>query len=75
LPLLAASRLDALLVAHTAVLSLAYLPGRAAVRLHGATHAVAVGFRDVASPILLTILLVLLAIASTRHAQRPAGLD
>jgi hypothetical protein len=75
LPLLAASRLDALLVAHTGILSLAYLPGRAAVQLHGASHAVAVGMRDVAAPILLTILLVLLAIASTRHAQRPAGLD
>ncbi len=47
IPLLAASWLDALLIAHTGVLSLAYIPGRAAVRLHGAMHTVAFGMRDV----------------------------
>jgi hypothetical protein len=72
LPLLAASRLDALLVAHTAVLSLAYIPGRAAYRLHGATHTVGFGMRDVVSPALLTCLLLALAFASTRHARHPA---
>jgi hypothetical protein len=74
LPLLAASRLDALLVVHTGVLSLAYIPGRAAYQLHGAMHTVAFGMRDVISPILLTAVLIVLAIASMRHAQRPAGL-
>jgi hypothetical protein len=74
LPLLAASRLDALLVAHTGVLSLAYIPGRAAVQLHGAMHAVAFGMRDVVSPTLLAIILISLAVASARHAMRPAYL-
>ncbi|HEX3823680.1 MAG TPA: hypothetical protein VHV79_04355 [Mycobacteriales bacterium] len=75
IPLLAASRLDALLIAHTGVLSLAYIPGRAAVALHGATHTVAFGMRDVASPILLTGVLIALAVASTSYAQRPAHLE
>lgn len=74
IPLLLASRLDALLLAHTAVLSLAYIPGRAAVKLHGAMHTVAFGMRDVVSPLILATLLVVLAIASTRHADRPAHL-
>jgi hypothetical protein len=74
LPLLAASRLDALLVAHTAVLSLAYIPGRAAYPLHGAMHTIAFGMRDVVSPALLAGLLLVLAIASIKHAARPASL-
>ncbi|HTW19996.1 MAG TPA: polyprenol phosphomannose-dependent alpha 1,6 mannosyltransferase MptB [Mycobacteriales bacterium] len=74
LPLLATSRLDALLAAHTAVLSLAYIPGRAAYRLTGAMHAVAFGMRDAVSPIVLIALLLALAAASTRHASRPASL-
>jgi hypothetical protein len=74
LPLLVASRLDGLLLAHTAVLSLAYIPGRAAVRLHGALHTVAFGMRDVCSPILLLAILVVLTVASRRHALRPAVL-
>jgi hypothetical protein len=44
------------------------------VPLHGALHTVAFGMRDVVSPALLTIVLIALAVASTRHAQRPAGL-
>jgi hypothetical protein len=72
LPLLAASRIDGLLTAHTAVLSLAYIPGRAAYQLHGAMHTVAFGMRDVASPILLTTLLVVLAGLAWRspHSSR-----
>jgi hypothetical protein len=71
LPLLAASRLDAVLVAHTAVLSLAYIPGRAAYQLHGAMHTIAFGMRDAAAPALLAGILIALAIASTRRANRP----
>jgi hypothetical protein len=74
LPLLVASRFDALLVAHTAILSLAYIPGRAAYPLHGAVHTIAFGMRDVVSPVLLAGILLVLAIASTRHARRPARL-
>jgi hypothetical protein len=66
LPLMAASWLDFLLLAHTAVLTLAYLPGRAAFHLHGWTHTVAFGMRDVVGPILLTGLLVTLAVLSIR---------
>jgi hypothetical protein len=75
LPLLAASWLDALLIAHTAVLSLAYIPGRAAYQLHGAMHAIAFGMRDDLAPALLFGLLVALAVASRRHAFRPAHLE
>jgi hypothetical protein len=74
IPLLAASWVDLLLLAHTTVLSLAYLPGRAAVPLHGAMHTVAFGMRDVVSPALLIVLLLSLAVASMRHARRPARL-
>jgi hypothetical protein len=66
LPLMAASWLDILLLAHTTVLTLAYLPGRAAFHLSGWTHTVAFGMRDVVGPVLLTALLVTLAVASTR---------
>jgi alpha-1,6-mannosyltransferase len=70
LPLLAASWLDAVLIAHTGVLSLAYIPGRAAVPLHGAMHTLAFGMRDVVSPILLTGVLLAIAVAASgrRHA-------
>ena len=75
LPLLGASWLDAVLIAHTGVLSLAYLPGRAAVPLVGGIHTVAFGMRDVLAPILLLALLIVLAVASTTHARRPAHLS
>jgi hypothetical protein len=74
LPLLAASWVDILLLAHTAVLSLAYIPGRAAARLPDGVHDVAFGMRDVVAPALLALLLVALAVASAVHARRPAGL-
>jgi hypothetical protein len=68
IPLLAASRLDAILLAHTTVLSLAYIPGRAAVPLHGVLHALTWGMRTDVSPVLLTLLL--LAIAASAQRQR-----
>ncbi len=58
LPLIAASRLDLVLLAHTTVLSLAYIPGRAAVTLTGTEHALTWGMRTQASPILLTVLVL-----------------
>jgi alpha-1,6-mannosyltransferase len=66
IPLLAASRLDAVLLAHTTVLSLAYIPGRAAVSLHGALHALTWGMRTHASPALLTLLLLVILYVSGR---------
>jgi hypothetical protein len=60
LPLIAASRLDLVLLAHTTVLSLAYIPGRAAVKLTGVEHALTWGMRTDASPALLTALLLLI---------------
>jgi hypothetical protein len=67
LPLLAASRLDAVLLAHTTILSLAYLPGRAAVQLHGVLHALTWGMRTDASPALLALLLVGIAVSARGH--------
>jgi hypothetical protein len=58
LPLIAASRLDLVLLAHTAVLALAYIPGRAAVTLTGTEHALTWGMRTDVSPILLFVLLL-----------------
>jgi hypothetical protein len=66
LPLLAASRLDAVLLAHTTVLSLAYLPGRAAVSLTGVLHTLTWGMRTDASPALLTLLLLAVLVAAHR---------
>jgi hypothetical protein len=56
--LIAASRLDLVLLAHTTVLAFAYIPGRAAVTLTGTEHALTWGMRTHLSPILLTALLV-----------------
>jgi hypothetical protein len=64
LPLLAASRLDAVLLAHTTILSLGYLPGRAAVQLHGVLHALTWGMRTDVSPALLALLLVGIAVSA-----------
>lgn len=74
LALLAASRLDGILLAHTTVLSLAYIPGRAAFKLPGALHTLAFGMRDVVAPALLLSVLVVLTVASRRHASRPGVL-
>jgi hypothetical protein len=67
LPLLAASRLDAVLLAHTTVLSLAYIPGRAAVQLHGALHTLTWGMRTDVSPVLLALLLVVIGLSARGH--------
>jgi len=56
LPLVAISWRDWLLLAHTAVLSLAYLPGRDAVHLHGALRLLTSGMRSTIAPVLLTAL-------------------
>lgn len=71
LPLIAASRLDALLLAHTGVLSLAYIPGRAAATLHGTLHTVTSGMRSAVSPTLLGILLLAAVIFPLWHSSRP----
>jgi alpha-1,6-mannosyltransferase len=68
IPLLAASRLDAVLLAHTTVLSLAYIPGRAAVPLTGTLHTLTSGMRTDASPALLTLLLLGVVVLATRRA-------
>jgi hypothetical protein len=75
LPLLAASRVDGILVAYSGILSLAYIPGRAAYVLHGWLHSVAFGMRELVSPILLAVILLGLALASTQSTARPARLE
>jgi len=69
LPLVVASWRDWLLLAHTTVLSVAYLPGRDAVHLHGALQAATSATRSVAAPIALTVLLVAVAV----RARRPVS--
>ena len=71
LPLLAASWIDALVVAHTTVLALAYLPGRAAYPLVGSMHTIAFGMREVVAPVLLLILLVLVLLTARQSTGRP----
>ena len=72
LPLVAASWRDWVLLTHTAVLSLAYLPGRDAVRLHGVLHEVAHGMRSVVTPVvLLGVLVAVLLVPRVR--RQPAS--
>lgn len=70
LALMAASRLDGILLAHTSVLSLAYIPGRAAVTLHGALHTVTTGMRSSVSPTLLGILLLAVVVFPVWRSSR-----
>ena len=63
LPLVAASWRDWVLLAHTTVLSLAYLPGRDAVHLYGVLHDVTHMTRTVAAPM----------VARGRAAQCPVA--
>jgi len=70
LPLAAASWRDWTLLVHTVVLSLSYLPGRAAAVLHGALYDVTWHMRTDAAPVLL--LLLLLAIATWSRRAEPA---
>jgi hypothetical protein len=58
LPLAMASWRDWVLLAHTTVLTLAYIPGRDAVRLDGALHTATAVMRDGVAPALLTALVV-----------------
>jgi hypothetical protein len=71
LPLAAASWRDWALLAHTVVLSLSYLPGRAAAVLGHALHDVTWGMRTHVAPVLLLLLLVAVALWSRR--ADPAG--
>jgi hypothetical protein len=73
LPLLALSWRHWLLLAHTTVLSLAYLPGRDAVHLHGTLRPLTSGMRSVISPVLLTALVVAAVLLTRRPVGSPAG--
>jgi alpha-1,6-mannosyltransferase len=76
LPLVAASWRDWPLLAHTTVLSLAYLPGRDAVALHGVLQQLTSGMRSVLAPVLLTVLLAAVVVVGRSAASRreaPAG--
>ena len=65
-PLAAASWRDWALLTHTVVLSLSYLPGRAAAVLGDALHDVTMGMRTHVAPVLLLLLLVAVAVWSRR---------
>jgi hypothetical protein len=69
--LLATSRLDLVLIMHTAALSLAYIPGRA-VSLPGTVDDVTSALRQVVAPIVLG-LLVALVVATRRTAAAEPG--
>ena len=69
---IAASWWDWLLLAHTTVLSLAYLPGRDAVPLHGALASLTHAMRNDVAPVVLALLLVAVA-ASGLNAQRSSA--
>ena len=73
LPLVALSWRDGVLLAHTTVLSLAYLPGRDAVHLHGALRILTSGMRSVVAPLVLAALLLLAAVLGRRAVSSPAG--
>jgi hypothetical protein len=68
LPLAAASWRDWVLLVHTVVLSLSYLPGRAAAVIHGALHDITCGMRTDVAPVLLLVLL--LAVAANQGRGR-----
>jgi alpha-1,6-mannosyltransferase len=70
LPLAVASWRDWALLAHTVVLSLSYLPGRAAAVLGGSLHEVTWDMRTHVAPLLL--LLLLLAVATWSRRAQPA---
>jgi len=74
LALLPASRLDALLLARTFVLALAYVPGRAVTLLPSDLRDVTLGFRaDVAPWLVLALILTVAGMAATgRLRSRPA---
>jgi len=73
LPLVAVSWRDWLLLAHTTVLSLAYLPGRDAVHLHGILRLMTNGMRSVVTPLAIVALLLAVLALSRRSVSSPAG--
>jgi hypothetical protein len=73
LPLAAASWRDWVLLAHTTVLSLSYLPGRAAAVLHGALYDVTWDMRTDVAPPLLLLLLLAVAVAAWNRRLEPAA--
>jgi hypothetical protein len=69
LPLVAASWRDWVLLVHTTALSLAYVPGRDAVALHGTLHTLTDGMRSTLAPVLLVCVVVVVVAVG----RRPAG--
>ena len=70
LPLAAASWRDILLLVHTTVLSLAYIPGRAAAPLSGALHTITWDMRTRVAPVLLLVVLLAVAVIARRGSIR-----
>jgi hypothetical protein len=66
LPLVAASWRDWLLLAHTTALSLAYVPGRDAVALHGSLRTLTDSMRSTVAPVLLACVLVAVVVLARR---------
>ena len=62
-----------MLLAHTTVLSLAYVPGRDAFALHGTLHAVTSGMRSTVTPVLLVLVLVAVAVLGRRAGATAAA--
>ena len=73
LPLVAASWRDWVLLTHTAVLSLAYLPGRDAVPLHGFLHDITHTMRSVVAPLLLLVIVIAVTIVTRPRERQPAS--
>ena len=73
LPLVAVSWRGWLLLAHTTVLSLAYLPGRDAVHLHGALRLLTSDTRSVVAPLVIVGLLAAVLVLGRRAVSSPAG--
>jgi flagellin-like protein len=69
LPLMAASWRDGLLLAHTTVLSLAYIPGRAAVHLSGVLQTLTWGMRTRVAPWLLLVVMAAVVVIALRRNQ------
>jgi hypothetical protein len=69
LPLVAASWRDWVLLVHTSVLSLAYLPGRDAVPVHGVLRSLTDATRSVVAPVaLLGVAIAVVLLARRREA-------
>ena len=73
LPLVAVSWRSWLLLAHTTVLSLAYLPGRDAVHLHGTLRMLTNGTRSVVAPLVIVVLVGAVLAVSRGSVSSPAG--